>query len=199
MRRFFATLVDVKHEVSLAYKMTDILSRAHIKAVIQNRSLWKDEHERLLPGHDGNSNLVYDEAGTVHCYDRVSEPMVRHPMAYIGYEPQRETIKYRCPAMHQGWPCPMSATCNQGKTYGLTVRISRESDLRRFPALPRATKKFERLYTCECKSELDGTTGNSRWRGSACTTSECQEGSTNDEAVTVTVAQFRSDACHTGT
>jgi hypothetical protein len=180
-------LVDVKHEVSLAYKITDtkagdgetlpallsdaqenlpagrietlaydkaadtnevheVLSRAHIKAVIQNRSLWKEEHERLLPGHDGNSNLVYDEAGTVHCYDRVSEPMVRHPMAYIGYEPQRETIKYRCPAMHQGWPCPMSATCNQEKTYGLTVRVSREIDLRRFPALPRATKKFERLY-----------------------------------------------------
>ena len=40
----------------------------------------------------------------------------------------------------------MSATCNAGKTYGLTVRVKRDIDLRRFPAIPRATKKFERLY-----------------------------------------------------
>jgi hypothetical protein len=180
-------LVDVKHEVSLAYKITDtkagdgetlpslladaqanlpegrmqtlaydkaadtnevheVLSHAKIKPVIQNRSLWKEEHERMLPGHDGNSNIVYDEAGSVYCYDRVSEPMVRHKMAYIGYEPQRETLKYRCPAMHEGWVCPMAKTCNAGKSYGLTVRVPREIDLRRFPALPRATKKFERLY-----------------------------------------------------
>lgn len=180
-------LVDVKHEVSLAYKITntkagdgetlpeilaeaqanlppgriktlaydkaadtndvhELLSKHHIKAVIQNRSLWKDEHERMLPGHDGNSNIVFDEAGTIYCYDRVSQPMIRHPMAYIGYEPARETIKYRCPAKHQGWECPMSKTCNAGKEYGLTVRVPREIDLRRFPALPRATKKFEEMY-----------------------------------------------------
>jgi hypothetical protein len=180
-------LVDVRHELSLAYKITDtkagdgetlpevladaqanlpdrrietlaydkaadsnevheLLSRANIKAIIENRSLWKDESEKMLPGHDGNSNIVYDEAGTVYCYDRVSEPMVRRKMSYIGYEPSRETIKYRCPAMHEGFACPMSETCNAGKTYGLTVRVPREIDLRRFPALPRATKKFERLY-----------------------------------------------------
>ena len=180
-------LVDVKHEVALAYQITDtksgdgetlpevlgraqanlpegrigtvaydkaadtaevhaVLSRAKIKAVIQNRSLWKDEPERMLPGHNGRSNIVYDEAGTLYCYDQVSDPVVRHRMAYIGYEPQRETIKYRCPAQHEGWPCPMSSVCNAGKSYGLTVRVPREIDLRRFPALPRATKKFERLY-----------------------------------------------------
>jgi hypothetical protein len=180
-------LVDVKHEVSLAYKITDtkagdgetlpalladaqanlpdkriatlaydkaadsndvheLLSNAKIKPLIQNRSLWKEEHERMLPGHDGNSNIVYDEAGTLYCYDRVSEPMIRHKMSYIGYEPQRETLKYRCPAMHEGWQCPMAETCNADKIYGLTVRVPRDIDLRRFPSLPRATKKFERLY-----------------------------------------------------
>lgn len=180
-------LVDVKHEVSLAYEITDtkagdgetlpvvlnqalanlpparirtlaydkaadtnpvheLLSSHHIRPVIQNRSLWKEDHERMLPGHDGNSNIVYDEAGTVYCYDRVSNPIVRHKMAYIGYEPERETIKYRCPAMHEGWTCPMSEICNAGKSYGKTVRVSREIDVRRFPAIPRATKQFERLY-----------------------------------------------------
>jgi hypothetical protein len=89
---------------------------------------------------------VYDESGTLFCYDRVSQPMVRHPMAYIGHEPDRQALKYRCPARHEGWECPMSSLCNAGKAYGKTVRVPREIDLRRFPELPRATKKFERLY-----------------------------------------------------
>jgi len=180
-------LVDVRHEVSLSYKITDtkagdgetlpailddaqanlpsgriktlaydkaadtndvhqLLSKANITPVIQNRSLWKEDHERMLPGHDGNSNIVYDEAGTVYCYDRESQPLVRHKMSYIGHEPQRQTIKYRCPAMHEGWECPMAKICNAGKSYGLTVRVPQEIDVRRFPSLPRATKKFERLY-----------------------------------------------------
>ena len=123
-----------------------VLSDAGIKPVIQIRNLWKEEQERMLPGHNGRSNIVYDEAGTLYCYDRVSQPLVRHPMAFIGYEPERETLKYRCPAKHQGWECPMSDLCNAGKSYGLTVRVPREIELRRFPSLPRATKKFERLY-----------------------------------------------------
>lgn len=123
-----------------------VLSAARIKAIIHHRALWKEDPERMLPGHDGNSNVVYDEAGTVYCYDRVSQPIVRHRMAYIGYEPDREALKYRCPAKHEGWSCPMSEICNAGKTYGKTVRVPRDVDLRRFPALPRATKKFEQRY-----------------------------------------------------
>jgi len=127
-------------------KVHEKLAAAGIRPLIQNRSLWKQETEQMLPGHDGNSNIVYDEAGTLHCYDRVSQPMVRHRMAYIGHEPKRGTLKYRCPAMHEDGNCPMSPVCNAGKTYGLTVRVKQELDLRRFPSIPRATKQFERLY-----------------------------------------------------
>ena len=180
-------LVDVKHELALAYQITStkagdgetlpvlleeaqnnlpdqriqtlaydkaaddnhvhrLLSKARIKPLIQNRSLWKEEHEKMLPGHDGNSNVVYDEAGTLHCYDRSSTPMVRHRMAYIGHEPSRQTLKYRCPARHEGWECPHDSHCNAGKKYGKTVRVDRTINLRRFPPIPRATKKFERMY-----------------------------------------------------
>lgn len=117
-----------------------------IKPVIQNRSLWKEEPERPLPGRHGRTHLVHDEAGTVYCYDTKSDPPVRHRMAYLGHEPSRRTLKYRCPAKHEGWSCPMSEICNAGKNYGLTVRVDQDIDPRRFPALPRATKKFERLY-----------------------------------------------------
>lgn len=122
------------------------LSGAGITPLIQMRTLWQTEPERMLPGHDGSSNIVYDEAGTIYCYDTVSEPPVRRKMAYIGHEPTRETLKYRCPAKHEGWECPMASICNAGKSYGKTVRVDRAIDLRRFPALPRATKKFERMY-----------------------------------------------------
>ena len=123
-----------------------VLAAAGIRPVIENRRLWKDDPERLLPGHDGTSNVVYDEAGTLYCYDRTPETPVKHRMAYIGYEPGRGTIKYRCPARHEGWSCPSEAVCNAGKEYGKTVRVDCAIDLRRFPPIPRATKKFERLY-----------------------------------------------------
>jgi len=138
---------------SLAYdkaaddeKTHEYLDGKRIRPVIENRSLWKGERERMLPGHDGRSNVVYDEAGTVYCYDKVSDPPVRHKMAYIGHEPKRRTLKYRCPAAHQGWRCPSGKRCNAGKKYGMTVRVKRQIDLRRFPPIPRATKQFGRLY-----------------------------------------------------
>lgn len=179
-------LVDVKHEVALAYHITDtkagdneripelvehakknlpeerIKTLAYDKAaddgavheflhderiapVIENRTFQLEEPEKVLGGRTP-LNVVYDQAGTVFCYDKVSDPPVRHPMAYIGHEALRGTLKYRCPARHQGFDCPSDATCNGEREYGMTVRVKQEIDLRRFPSIPRATKQFERLY-----------------------------------------------------
>jgi hypothetical protein len=124
----------------------EVLHAHGIKPVIQNRALWREEPERPLPGGRGPRHLVHDEAGTVFCYDTVSDPPVRHRMAYVGYEKDRETIKYRCPARHEGWECPSPAKCDAGRSYGLQARIPCELDLRRFPPIPRAMQQFERLY-----------------------------------------------------
>jgi Transposase DDE domain/Transposase domain (DUF772) len=123
-----------------------LLNTAGVKPLIENRSMWKSELERMLPGHTGRSNLVYDESGTVYCYDKVSDSPVRHRMSYVGHEAKRGTLKYRCPARHEGWTCPSDARCNAGLGYGVVARIKSELDLRRFPPIPRATKQFERLY-----------------------------------------------------
>ena len=180
-------LVDVKHEVALAYHVTDTKAgdnervgalveqalanlpcghietlaydkaadddKVHetlhshgIKPVIQNRALWQTEPERVLPGGRFPLHLVHDEAGTVYCYDTVSDPPVRHRMSYIGHDPDRGTVRYRCPAVHEGIPCPSQEKCNRGKSYGLTARIPCALDLRRFPPVPRATQASERLY-----------------------------------------------------
>lgn len=122
-----------------------LLAAEGIRPLIQNRALWKGEAERSLQGA-GIGNVVYDEAGTVYCYDMVSDPPVRHRMAYIGHEPSRGTLKYRCPAEHESWRCACGQRCNAGKRYGMTVRVKQELDLRRFPPIPRATKLFERRY-----------------------------------------------------
>jgi hypothetical protein len=183
----FHLLVDVKHEVIVAWHVTpatasdasilplllekanrvlpagrmetlaydkaaddckthELLGEQRIKPLIQNRALWKEEPERMLPGHDGSSNVVHDESGTLYCYDKVSAVPVKHKMAYIGYEKSRGTLKYRCPARHEGWACPSDKKCNGNSCYGKTVRVKCELDLRRFPPIPRATKEFERRY-----------------------------------------------------
>lgn len=183
----FHLLVDVRHEVALAYQISTAnvgdnefiaplvrqaqanlpqdriktlaydmaaddekvhrtLARAGIAPVIENRRLWKTDFERMLPGHDGTSNVVHDESGTIYCYDKSSDPPVRHRMAYLGHEPKRGTLKYRCPAVHEGWHCPSESICNAGRKYGKTLRVKQTIDLRRFPPIPRATKQFERLY-----------------------------------------------------
>ena len=126
-------------------KIHEDLQALRVRPVIQQRSLWKEESERTVTGA-GIGNVVHDEAGTLYCYDMISNPPVRHQMAYIGREPARGTLKYRCPAEHANWSCPCAKRCNAGKRYGMTVRIKQEIDLRRFPPIPRATKTFERLY-----------------------------------------------------
>ena len=46
-------------------KVHDFLHEHGIEPILTNRSLGKSEPARLLPGHDGTSTIVYDEAGTL--------------------------------------------------------------------------------------------------------------------------------------
>jgi Transposase DDE domain len=123
----------------------ELLHEEQVRPLIQNRTFQLEEPEKVLGGRTP-LNVVYDQAGTLFCYDRVSPTPVRHAMAYIGHEAERGTLKYRCPARHGDWECPSDAACNGERKYGLTVRVKQEIDLRRFPSIPRATKQFERLY-----------------------------------------------------
>lgn len=128
-------------------KIHALLHERGVRPLIEIRSMWKDELERPLPGAEhAPAPLFYDEAGSVYCYDMISATPVRHAMAYVGYEKNRQCLKYRCPARQHNWQCPSERHCGQGRAWGLTVRVPQELDLRRFPSVPRATKKFERLY-----------------------------------------------------
>jgi hypothetical protein len=180
-------LVDAKHEVVLAYHITDTkagdnecietlveqaqanvpadriqtlahdqaaddvkvhetLYEAGIKPLIQNRVCWpKDGEQEKVIGGRVPLHVVHDEAKTVYCSDTVSKVPVRRAMSYAGHEKSRGTRKYRCPVV-EGFSCASATKCNAEKSYGLTVRVPQELDLRRFPSIPRATPSFTRLY-----------------------------------------------------
>jgi hypothetical protein len=181
-------LVDAKHEVALAFDITDtkagdnerieplveqaernlpegrlgtlaydkaaddgkvheMLHEHGIKPVIENRTCWpKDGEKEKVIGGRVPLHVVHDEAGTVFCYDTTGAVPIRRAMSYAGHEKDRGTLKYRCPAKVEGFACGSEAKCNAGKSYGMTVRVDQEIDLRRFPSIPRATPSFERLY-----------------------------------------------------
>ena len=181
-------LVDVRHELALAYRITtpavgdnemigtlveqarrqladgsdriaglrqggrrrggaSVVARGGDQAVDrESRRCGRASRNGCCRATRGDRTWCTTKRGRFYCYDKVSTPIVRHRMAYIGHEARRGTLKYRCPAHHEGWTCPSDARCNGGRRYGLVARIKSELDLRRFPPIPRMTKQFERLY-----------------------------------------------------
>ena len=62
-------------------------------------------------------------------------------MRYGGFEKERSTLKYRCPAEHHGYECAGRDCCSVGKA--LRIDIAQE---RRVLPLPRHSLKWERLF-----------------------------------------------------
>jgi hypothetical protein len=128
-------------------KVHETLHEAGIKPLIHNRACWpKDGEQEKVIGGRVPLHVVHDERGSVYCYDTASKVPVRRAMSYAGHEKSRGTLKYRCPAVVEGFVCASAKKCNAGKSYGLTVRVPQEIDYRRFPSIPRATPQFDRLY-----------------------------------------------------
>lgn len=109
-----------------------------IKPVIDIRNMWRDgEQTRLLAGRE---TIVYDYRGTVYCY--CPKTNKRLEMAFGGFEKDRETLKYRCPAKHYGLLCKGMDECRA--TGG--VRIPLEEDRRIFTPLARSSYKSDTYY-----------------------------------------------------
>ena len=118
-----------------------------IKPVIAIRDCWQDgEATRRVPGA---KNVVYDYKGTVSCLcprtlaarktgqaDRMRE------MAYGGFEKDRMTVRYRCPARQYGYECAGASAC-PART---GVRIKLEADRRVFTPMARSSYSWERTY-----------------------------------------------------
>jgi hypothetical protein len=84
--------------------------------------------------------VIYDYRGTVSCVCPNSG--TQRQMAYGGFEKDRMTVKYRCPARHYGSSCASLKCC----PVGTAVRIALDQDRRVFTPLPRSSLKWQRCY-----------------------------------------------------
>lgn len=109
-----------------------------IKPVIDIRNLWKDgEQTKLVPGTE---NVLYDYRGTVTCVCPHTDTE-RH-MPFGGFEADRQTLKYRCPAEHYGLHCAGADQCPIGQA----VRIPLTVDRRVFTPVARSSYRWKTLY-----------------------------------------------------
>ncbi|MFZ5633769.1 MAG: transposase [Bacillota bacterium] len=109
-----------------------------IKPVIDIRNHWKDgEKTRLVTGQ---SNVVYDYRGTVYCHCPATDK--EREMAYGGFEKDRNTLKYRCPARHYGISCKGLKACPVKGS----VRIPLSEDRRIFTPIARSSYRWKTLY-----------------------------------------------------
>ena len=105
---------------------------------IDIKHMWKEPDEtRLLPGH---RRIVYDQDGVVYCHCPATGQCRR--MAYGGFEADRETQKFRCPAAHYGVECQGRSECEVKGA----VRVPLETDRRLFTPLARASYAWKRTY-----------------------------------------------------
>lgn len=108
-----------------------------IRPIIAIRRDWRDELTRRVRH---TRNVIYDQQGTVSCCCMRTGEL--HKMAYAGFEQDRQSLKYRCPALHYGLSCPSVGRCPVKGA----VRIKLSEDRRVFTPMPRSSYAWQRLY-----------------------------------------------------
>ena len=128
---------------------SDLFDEHQIKPIIDIRNMWKDadcaEDGTRLLYPDRADNIVYDYKGTVSCVCPATGE--KRQMVYYGFERDRGTIKYRCPAAYAGFDCVGRSRCHKGDgDYGRALRIPLETDRRIFTPLARSGKSWRDKY-----------------------------------------------------
>jgi len=123
-----------------------------IRPVIDIRATWKEEPELPRPLYPERVDTIfYTEQGQILCRCRDDAPKESGnyaPMAYQGFEQDRMTLKYRCPAKAHGIACSQQDLCNQGRqpAHGRIVRVPLDTNRRTFAPLARDSKAWKREY-----------------------------------------------------
>ncbi len=117
-----------------------------IHPIIDKRSDWKDKTDATRPVFaDRADTVVYDVKGGIFCICPSSGDQRR--MAGWGFEPDRGTLKYRCPAAVYDLDCQGRQQCPGAQTnYGKIVRISIDQDRRMFTPVARDSAAWEQAY-----------------------------------------------------
>lgn len=131
-----------------------------VRPLIDTRELWREEKQ--APDYDPSQpitrpldperadNIIHTEKGNVFCVcPQTSE---QRPLAFQGFESDRNTLKYRCPAAAYGFACAGKDTCHKRAAvnpgdYGRIVRIDiTEHDRRIFVPTPHGSPSWKRGY-----------------------------------------------------
>ena len=131
-----------------------------IRPLIDTRELWREEKQH--PDYDPSKpitrpldperadTIVHTEKGSVHCVCPVTGE--QRDLAFQGFETDRNTLKYRCPAAAYGLECQGQAQCHQAGgvnpgEYGRIVRIKLDAHERRiFVPTPHGSPSWQRGY-----------------------------------------------------
>lgn len=124
----------------------------NIKPIIDIRNTWKeDPHLPRQLHQDRVDTIFYTETGNVLCRhrdDAQKEQENYTPMAFEGFETDRKSLKYRCPAVAKGVHCSQRALCNGGchTAHGRILRIPLDTDRRTFTPQARDSATWKREY-----------------------------------------------------
>ena len=130
----------------------ELFDTYEIKPIIDIRSTWKDEpHLPRQLNPEIVDTILHTEAGQVLCRNRdgQSEELDNYtPMTFEGFEAERQTLKYRCPAAAKGIECTQHDLCNGGchTEHGRIVRVALDTDRRIFTPQARDSKTWAREY-----------------------------------------------------
>ena len=131
-----------------------------IRPLVDTRLLWRDE--KALPDYDPSQPILrplYTERVDTVLQSEKGEVIGRcpatgeeRPMAFSGFESDRRTLKYRCPAATYDLTCKGQAACYrnagcQAGEYGRVVRIDlNTADRRIFTPTPHGSPSWRRGY-----------------------------------------------------
>jgi hypothetical protein len=109
-----------------------------LKPIVDARETWGKDEKLKFAGPW--TNVFYNEEGEVFCC--CPKTAEYRAMAYGGFEKERESQKWRCPARHYGYACPgMSRCAVKG-----AIRIPLERDRRVLTPLSRPHRDWPKLY-----------------------------------------------------
>ena len=134
--------------------------RHRIRPLIDSRALWSAEKKQADYDptkpisrplfRDRNDCIHHTERGEVIC--KCPATGTERSMAFQGFEADRSTLKYRCPAAACGFACEGRDDCHKGAgckagAFGRVVRIDLEKHSRRiFTPTPHGSPSWRREY-----------------------------------------------------
>jgi hypothetical protein len=118
-----------------------------IKPIIDIRSTWQDSEVTRPVFGDRCDSFVYDETGSVYCICPATGE--QRKLSFCGFERDRRTLKYRCPAAAYGLRCRGREECESNAKvggFGRIIRVPIEKNRRTFTPIARQTYKWNTAY-----------------------------------------------------